>query len=158
MTWYRSDEDLPPMADYDLIRHPRTYRYFDRPVLYPFGHGLSYTAFDYADLRAERCGDGLRVSAEVRNAGAVTGDEVAQLYIRRLSPSRTVHPIRRLIEFERLHDLAPGERRRAEFTVNAGDLEIYVEDEGRKLIEPGQYLLYAGGSCLDERVSAVIDL
>ncbi len=158
MTWYKSDEDLPPMADYDLINHPRTYRYFSKPVLYPFGYGLSYTSFDYGRLCVEKCGEGLRVSVEVRNAGTVTGDEVAQLYLRRLSPSRTVHPIRRLIGFERLHDLAPGETRTAGFTVNPGDLEIYVEDEGRKLIEPGKYLLYAGGSCLDERVSAVIDL
>ncbi len=72
--------------------------------------------------------------------------------------SRTVHPLRRLIGFERLHSLAPGETRRAEFTVNPGDLEIYIEEEGRKLVEPGAYLLYAGGSCLDERACAQIDL
>ena len=72
--------------------------------------------------------------------------------------SRTVHPLRRLIGFERLHSLAPGETRRAEFMVNPGDLEIYIESEGRKQVEPGAYLLYAGGSCLDERVRAKIDL
>ena len=65
-----------------------------------------------------------------------------------------MHPIRRLIGFERLRSLAPGESRRAEFIVNPGDLEIYIEAEGRKLVEPGNYLIYAGGSCLDERVSA----
>ncbi len=158
MTWYRSDADLPPLEDYDLISHPRTYRYFDKPVLYPFGFGLSYTTFEYSGLKAEKQGDGLRVSVRVKNTGSVPGDEVPQLYIRRVSESGTVHPIRRLIGFERLHDLAPGETREAEFTVNAGDLEIYMESEGRKVVEPGRYLIYAGGSCLDERDSTEIEL
>ena len=158
MTWYKSDEDLPPMEDYDLIRHPRTYRYFDRLVLYPFGYGLSYTTFSYGNLCAGRSGNGLKVSVNIQNTGDVPGDEVVQLYIRRISPSQTVHPIRRLIGFERLHDISPGESRSAKFTVNACDLEIYIEEEGRKLVEPGEYLIYAGGSCLDERVSAKISL
>ncbi len=158
MTWYRGDEDLPPLEDYDLISHPRTYRYFDKPVLYPFGYGLSYTTFGYSGLKAEKNAGGLNVSVSVENTGAVKGDEVAQLYIRRLSPSGTVHPLRRLIGFERLHDLAPGESRKAEFTVNPCDLEIYMESEGKKTVEPGKYLVYAGGSCLDERVSAEIEL
>jgi len=146
------------MEDYDLIGHPRTYRYFDKPVLYPFGYGLSYTAFGYSGLRAEREGENLKVSVQITNTGRVPGDEVAQLYIRRLSPSGTVHPIRRLIGFERLHDLQPGESRRAEFEVHPCDLEIYMEKEGKKVVEPGTYEIYAGGSCLDERVRARIEL
>ena len=158
MTWYRSDEDLPPLEDYDLIAHPRTYRYFDRPVLYPFGYGLSYTRFDYSDLKIRKRDGGLHVSVKVRNAGPVTGDEVVQLYIRRVSPSGTVHPIRRLIGFERLCSLAPGECKEAVFTVQPDDLEIYLETEGRKLVEPGKYTVYAGGSCLDEKVSDSLEL
>ena len=158
MTWYKGDEDLPPMEDYDLIRHPRTYRYFDGPVLYPFGYGLSYTAFAYSDLYVRKQDGGLRVSVNVRNTGGVSGDEVAQLYIRRVSESGTVHPIRRLIGFERLKGLAAGESRTAEFIVNPCDLEIYMESEGRKLVETGTYRIWAGGSCMDERVSAEIEL
>ncbi len=159
MTWYLSDGDLPPLEDYDLIAHPRTYRYFDKPVLYPFGYGLSYTRFAYGALTVEkREGGSLRVTVPVRNSGGVAGDEVAQLYIRRLSPSGTVHPLRRLIGFERLHDLAPGESRTAAFDVEPGDLEIYVESEGRKLVEPGSYLLYAGGSCMAEEACAELEL
>ena len=158
MTWYKGDADLPPMEDYDLIAHPRTYRYFSKPVLYPFGYGLSYTEFGYSDLCVEKQDGGLRVSVTVRNTGKVTGDEVTQLYLQRVSPSGTVHPLRRLIGFERLHDLTPGESRTAVFTVAPDDLEIYMESEGRKLVEPGRYRLYAGGSCLDERVCAEIDL
>ena len=144
MTWYRGDEDLPPMEDYDLIRRPRTYRYFDKPVLYPFGYGLSYTGFRYSGLHVEKHGGGLKASATVTNTGDVKGDEVAQLYIRRISESETIHPLRRLIGFERLHDVAPGESRTAEFTVNPCDLEIYMESEGKKVVEPGRYLVYAG--------------
>ncbi len=158
MTWYLSDRDLPPLSDYDLLRRPRTYRYFDRPVLYPFGYGLSYTRFEYGDLRVEKQGDGLRVSLDVINTGPVTGDEVVQVYLTRLSPSQTVHPLRRLIGFVRLHALAPGEKRRAEFAVNRCDLEIYLESEGKKVLEGGRYRIYAGGHCLDERVRAEIDL
>ncbi len=158
MTWYRSDADLPPMEDYDLISHPRTYRYFDKPVLYPFGYGLSYTSFSYEGLRVERAHGRLKVSVRVKNTGGVKGDEVAQLYIRRVSPSGTAHPIRRLIGFARLRDIAPGESREAVFTVNPCDLEIYMESEGRKLVEPGTYVIYAGGSCRDERVSTEIRL
>ena len=158
MTWYKSDADLPPMEDYDLISHPRTYRYFDKPVLYPFGYGLSYTSFAYSGLRAERTDGGLKVNVTVKNTGGVTGDEVAQLYIKRVSPSGTIHPLRRLIGFERLRGLAPGASAEAVFTVNRCDLEIYMESVGRKIIEPGTYLLYAGGSSLDERVTAEIEL
>lgn len=158
MTWYKGDADLPPMEDYDLISHPRTYRYFDKPVLYPFGYGLSYTRFDYGGLQVRKADGGLKVSVDVTNTGDVTGDEVAQLYIRRADPSKTVHPLRRLIGFERLHDIAPGGSAKAEFTVNPCDLEIYMEEAGKKVIEPGKYRIYAGGSCLDERVCAEIEL
>lgn len=158
MTWYRSDADLPPLEDYDLINHPRTYRYFDKPVLYPFGYGLSYTTFGYSRLRAERKKGGLEVSVDVRNTGNAAGDEVSQLYIRRVSPSGTVHPLRRLIGFDRVKDLAPGESRNVRFIVNPCDLEIYMEKEGKKVVESGTYEIYAGGSCLDERVSATIEL
>lgn len=158
MTWYRSDADLPPIDNYDLINFPRTYRYFDGPVLYPFGYGQSYTTFGYSDLQAEKQDGGLTVSVTVTNTGHVTGDEVVQLYIKRVSPSGTVHPLRRLIGFERLHEIAPGESRKAVFAVNPGDLEIYMETLGSKIVEPGTYLIYAGGSSMDERVCTQIGM
>ena len=112
----------------------------------------------YSALKVEKAGNGLRASVWVTNLGKVPGDEVAQLYIRRVSESGTVHPLRRLIGFERLHGLEPGECREAVFTVNPCDLEIYMESEGKKIIEPGRYEIYAGGNCLDERMTVGIEL
>ncbi len=54
MTWYRSDEDLPDMNDYDIIQGKRTYQYFDREVLYPFGYGLIYAAFSYEKIQIKK--------------------------------------------------------------------------------------------------------
>ena len=76
------------------------------------------------------------MSVTVKNTGCAAGDEVAQLYIKRISPSGTIHPLRRLIGFERLRGLTPGASAEAVFTVNPCDLEIYMEKEGRKIIEP----------------------
>ena len=128
-------------------------------MLYPFGYGLSYTTFDYKNFTVEKCCcGGLKVSVDVTNTGDTAGDEVAQLYIKRISDSGTVHPIRRLIGFDRLHDLRPGACMKAEFAVDPCDLEIYMESEGKRIIEPGRYLVYAGGNCLDERICAEIEL
>lgn len=80
-TWPADILDLPPMMDYD-IRHGRTYMYATAEPLYPFGYGLSYTDFDYSDLRVRTVGDTLRVSFKLRNAGARDGEEVPQLYLR----------------------------------------------------------------------------
>lgn len=68
MTWYRSDEDLPDMNDYDIIQGKRTYQYFDREVLYPFGYGLTYAAFPTknADQKERGC---IKVSCFIKILG-----------------------------------------------------------------------------------------
>lgn len=53
MTWCNSDDDLPDIDDYDIVRHRRIYRYFDKEVLYPFGYGLTYTEFAYSNLSVQ---------------------------------------------------------------------------------------------------------
>src|SRR5674476_1213723 len=81
-TWYKSTTDLPSMNDYD-IKNNRTYQYFKGTPLYPFGFGLSYTTFEYSNLKISAAnlstGDSIMVSADITNTGKVAGDEVAQL-------------------------------------------------------------------------------
>ena len=81
-TWPKSLAQLPPMDDYD-IRHGRTYMYFNREPLYSFGYGLSYTAFQYSNIKVQASsisGTGeTTVSVDIENKGKRAGDEVAQL-------------------------------------------------------------------------------
>jgi beta-glucosidase len=154
VTFYRSVEQLPPFADYDM--KGRTYRYFSGDPLYPFGHGLSYTRFEYADLRVDEAAvgpnDPVEVSVAVRNAGTRAGDEVVQLYTRAIDP-RAPMPIRSLRGFDRV-TLAPGETRRVSFRLSpARDLAYY--DVGRKgfTVDAGDYEVQVGASSRDLRLS-----
>ena len=83
VTFYRGVDDLPAFTDYSMTG--RTYRYYQGKPLYPFGHGLSYTRFEYASAEARLTGNAddaaLEVSVTVSNAGSKTGDEVTQLYL-----------------------------------------------------------------------------
>lgn len=172
MTWYLSDDDLPDINDYDLINNPRTYRYFDGEVLYPFGYGLSYSEFRYSDINVEKSGEAkepgmeehnintndalLKVSLSITNTSNVAGDEVCQVYIKRVSDSETVHPLRRLIGFERIHDVGAGGTKEVSFTINSSDIAIYNEKQGKKVVESGEYMIYAGKNSLDEAVCSAV--
>jgi len=82
LTFYASTEQLPPFEDYSMAH--RTYRYFDGKPLYAFGYGLSYTTFAYSDLKVPheaKAGDSIQLEAEVKNTGAVAGDEVVEIYL-----------------------------------------------------------------------------
>jgi len=140
-TVYRSEADLPPFDDYTM--KGRTYRYFDGPVLHAFGEGLSYTRFAYGRmaLSATRIAAGapVRASVRVRNAGARAGDEVVQLYVAR--PGAAGHPA--LAGFTRVH-LKPGESRDVALDVDARAMS-QVDAQGGRSVEPGDYLLHAGG-------------
>src|SRR4051794_15808472 len=82
ITFYKSDNDLPPFDDYSMDN--RTYRYFKGQPLYPFGYGLSYSSFKYSNIVAtkpSKPGGSIKVSATIQNTGKMAGDEVAQLYV-----------------------------------------------------------------------------
>ena len=142
LTFYRSVDDLPPFGDYDM--RGRTYRYFEGTPVYPFGHGLSYTRFDYGPLQLTPAvggaSHGLRVSAQLRNEGERAGDEVAQLYLD--FPDLEGVPRIALRGFQRVA-LAPGESRTVEFTLDPRDLSA-VDVAGDRQVMPGRYRVWVG--------------
>jgi beta-glucosidase len=143
VTFYQSAADLPPFDDYRMAG--RTYRYFDKPVVYPFGHGLSYASFRYEPLQLEVQDDGQDVTLVVRtaltNTSARDGDEVAQLYL--APPPFDGGPRLALRGFQRLH-LKAGERRELSWRLNARDLS-FVDRDGQRQVMPGSYGLSVGG-------------
>ena len=116
VTFYSSENTLPDIKDYSM--KGRTYRYMEEKPLYPFGYGLSYTSFAYSGLEAPasvQAGESLTVSVNVKNTGAVEGDEVVEAYISRKGLED--QPIRSLCGFARVH-LKAGEEKKVELTVS----------------------------------------
>ncbi|HEX8292784.1 MAG TPA: glycoside hydrolase family 3 C-terminal domain-containing protein, partial [Pyrinomonadaceae bacterium] len=125
-TWPASVEQLPPMLDYD-IRRGRTYMYFRGAPLYPFGHGLSYTTFAYANLRASArtlpAGGSVDVTFDLKNTGRRAGEEVVQLYVTHLG-SKVERPLKELKGFARVA-LRPGETKRVRLALAAERLAYW---------------------------------
>ncbi|SFK24480.1 glycoside hydrolase family 3 protein [Caulobacter sp. UNC279MFTsu5.1] len=142
LTFYRSVDDLPPFGDYAMAG--RTYRYFEGAAVYPFGYGLSYTRFAYEPLKIEPAaagaGKGLRVTTSVRNVGARSGDEVAQLYLD--FPDTPGAPRIALRGFQRIA-LKPGEARTVTFTLSPRDLSS-VDLDGQRRVAAGRYKVSVG--------------
>lgn len=154
VTFYRADQAMPAFDDYTM--EGRTYRYFRGKPLYPFGHGLSYTRFDYGTLRLDgaRIGnDGtLKVQVEVANTGRRAGDEVVQLYARRLQ-AQPGDARQELRGFQRVH-LGPGERRTVAFELQAQQaLRQYDEARAAYAVPAGAYEVRVGSSSADIRAT-----
>ncbi len=159
-TFYASTKELPPMSNYDLINYPRTYMYFEKPVLYPFGYGLSYTTFQYSNLtvnsdKIKKEGD-VELRFSVKNSGKVKGDEVAQIYIHDVDASIKV-PLNQLKRFERV-TLAPGESKVLSFKIPASEFSFYSTATNDFKIEPGQWEIQAGSSSKDIRLKKTITI
>ncbi len=144
VTVYASLEQVPPFEDYSMRN--RTYRYMPAKPLYRFGEGMGYSEFSYRDLNimpeTPKTGDTLTVSAKVKNTGDREGDEVIQLYVKDTEASFPT-PIRHLEGFKRIH-FCPGEERQVEFILNPRQLACYTDD-GRPIVEPGDFILSLGG-------------
>ncbi len=164
VTFYKATSDLPPIDSYAMYN--RTYRYDTRPVLYPFGHGLSYSTFAYSGLTAPAksgTGDDLKVSFTVKNTSAVDGDEVVQCYLNRelppvdaasvptpdkMSDEQAVllaTPRKALVGFARV-PLKAGESKNVTFTVTTQQLSLVVGRDGKREVRPGNLQLQVGGS------------
>ncbi len=134
-------------------RPGRDYVFSSPAPLWPFGYGLSYTEFAYADLRIETpvlAADGiLRCRFSLRNTGARAGKEVAQVYVRDLVSSTTT-PVMRLVAFAK-PELQPDEGRTLSFSVPARALALWNAAMER-VVEPGEFELMVGASAEDIRL------
>jgi beta-glucosidase len=136
------------------------YRHYDaRGVkpLFPFGHGLSYTRFDYQNLVLNRESfsgeDVIEVSVDLTNTGTCPGWEVVQLYIRDLESSLP-RPPKELKGFQKVH-LSPGETRTITFQLTSPDLAFYDDTIEEWVVEPGQFEILIGRSAADIRLTTV---
>ena len=147
LTFYYSVDDLPAFTDYAMKN--RTYRYFEGTPLYPFGFGLSYTTFSYADASF----DGSAVTVSVKNEGCMDADEVVQVYIAPQG-SRYAPPHASLCAFKRVHVKA-GESVRV--TLPVADAAFTVVDEtGARVKDTDDFVLTVGGSQGDARSVALM--
>jgi beta-glucosidase len=144
VTFYKSAAQLPPFEDYSM--KGRTYRYFKGDPLYPFGFGLSYTTFKYDKLKLSaksvKAGASVEVSAALQNTGTRAGDEVVQLYVTDVTATAPT-PIRSLAGVKRIF-LKPGEKKSVSFRVAPRQMSI-IDDQGRRIIEPGEFIVSVGG-------------
>jgi len=143
LTFYTGVSELPPFDDYSM--NNRTYRYFTGKPLYPFGHGLSFSKFEYSNLKLSasqlQAGDSLRVDADVKNSSQREGDEVVQVYLN--FPKVAGAPLRALRGFTRVH-IAAGETAHVRLNLNKRDLSL-VDEAGNRIVAPGSYTLSVGG-------------
>ncbi|MBQ8639934.1 MAG: glycoside hydrolase family 3 C-terminal domain-containing protein [Lachnospiraceae bacterium] len=155
MTWYPGNLEAPDMDDYDIVKTKRTYRFFDQKPLFSFGHGLTYSTFVYENLNVCSKEDSLTVTLTVTNQGKITSDDVVQIYVK-APAGRTQKPNRQLVGFERLHDVKPGESRAVTITVPRKELCCYDVVRGDFMIEEGIYVVEAGASSTDIRLTQEI--
>jgi beta-glucosidase len=132
------------------------YRHYDKNGIepsFPFGHGLSYTSFEYGNLvitpREGRPGGDIRVGVDITNSGERPGQEVVQLYVRDVR-CRLPRPVKELKAFQKI-DLAPGEKRTLSFTLGEDALSFFDPAAGRWAAEPGEFEIQVGASSRDIR-------
>jgi beta-glucosidase len=157
LTVYAADSQVPPQDQYDISKG-FTYMYLNEKPLFAFGHGLSYTTFDYSNMHISNKklpGDGeLTVSIDVSNVGKMAGDDVPQLYCH-LIGSPLPQPKEKLIGFDRV-SLAPGEKTTVHFVVPARRLSYYDVTVHKFAVKPSDVKLMVGAASDDIRASDII--
>ncbi len=158
-TWSASIDELPPILDYN-IRNGRTYMYDRHEPLFAFGHGLSYTTFEYSDLTLDQSalGDGgsVAVSFNLKNSGPVNSDEVVQLYAG-FPDSEVERPEKALKGFKRVF-VPAGESLKVSIMLNADDLRYWDVDQDAFVLEKGIVKLMIGASSEDIRLTGSLEI
>jgi beta-glucosidase len=143
VTFYKGVEQLPEFEDYTMKN--RTYRYFSGQPLYPFGYGLSYSKFEYSNLKLSspelEAGSPLTVDVDVKNASPRAGDEVVELYVS--FPKVPGAPLRALRGCQRIH-VDAGKLQHVKVTLQPRDLS-YVNEAGNRMVGAGDYVITTGG-------------
>jgi beta-glucosidase len=133
------------------------YKWYDaekKPVLFPFGYGLSYTTYQYSDLKVEP-GKEPTVRFVVKNTGSRAGAEITEIYV--ALPPDAGEPPKRLAGWSKVH-LNPGESREVSLPINARELSIYDESTDAWKQLPGRYTFMVGGSSKDLPLHQAINL
>ena len=152
VTFYRATADLPAFTDYSMAN--RTYRYFKGKPLYAFGHGLSYTKFEYSSgrLAASQIAENgtAKLTFTIKNSGSRDGDEVAQVYYRHVH-SKVPQPKESLCGFKRV-TVEKGQSAEVTIDVPAERLRYWDTEKKQYVIEPGEYEFLVGAASDDIRL------
>jgi len=150
ITFYKTIEELPDFEDYAMEN--RTYKFMKNEALYPFGYGLSYSSFECKELTltksAVQAGESVGCSLTVENTGRYEADDIIQIYLKDVEASVRV-PNWQLCDFKPIH-LNPGEKMQVSFEIDARFMAV-IDEEGKCMLEPGAFVLYAGTSQPDKR-------
>jgi beta-glucosidase len=151
ITFYRSTDDLPAFEDYSMSN--RTYRYFSGQPLFAFGHGLSYTRFDYRNAKLDRANvsanSTLKLTFNLANTGLRDGDEVAQVYFRHVKSASSQAKLA-LCGFERIH-VPKGKTTKVTMKIPAERFRYWDTARKQYVVEPGRYELLVGAASDDIR-------
>ncbi len=120
----------------------------NKEAVFPFGHGLSYSDFEYGDPEITAIGGGIEIDITLTNTGEITGKETVQVYIRDLVASET-QPIKRLVDFAQVR-LDPGQSESLKFSLDREDLGFYLSS-GQFVLEDGEFEVFIGGSSEDTK-------
>ncbi|MRX63165.1 glycoside hydrolase family 3 protein [Maribacter luteus] len=160
VTFYSSTDELAGFKDYNMRAGKGfTYRYYTGEPLYPFGHGLSYSHFEYTKLSTDKTKlkstDKLSVSVNVKNTGKFDGEEVVQLYVKDVK-SDTWMPVKQMRKFERIA-LKKGETKTVRFTLDIKEDFRYFDAMYREYkVEPGEFEIQVGASSKDIRLKEIV--
>ena len=158
-TWTSSIDQLPPILDYN-IRNGRTFMYDPHKPLFAFGHGLSYTTFEYSGLDLGQAslaeGEVREITLEVKNTGDVDSDEVVQLYVRHPN-SEVARPNLALKGFKRIH-IPAGESRKVILPLDADELRYWSEADHAFVLEKEEVEVMIGASSDDIRLKGNLEI
>jgi beta-glucosidase len=158
-TWYRSVDEIPSIYSYALRPvgpNGRTYMYYNGPVSYPFGYGLSYTTFRFSKLHVSKhsptADDTIHVSVDVTNTGSRDGNEIVQMYVNTPNAAPSLErPIKRLEGFQKVF-LAAGQTKRVTLPIKIADLAFYNEADNRFEVDQGAYGIQISTSSADSDI------